>query len=281
MLAHTLLFFLRKDYYREDMIRAERLMASLEKGAYKDIVVYNQGPLTNDELGDYLKKFKSIRCTIIGAGENVGIVRARQCCFEYIWTQWTEIKYVSELHLDMVVTHEWELPLVAFLEANENEPVVGCGIIDKWGKLPFLELSLISPEQKMGNLDEYLALLRVDLVIEGFTHPCIHKLEILRAIGGIDVRLLKGKQSYEDMSLLLGYHYYYGRKQNWKPKVCFRSVIYHEVEAQRMTLGDDLTQNLDGLVRQYGERGMKVLSEIAPLSEQRLGFEKQHQWMQR
>ena len=107
-----------------------------------------------------------------------------------------------------------------------------------------------------------MAALKQDTIIRGFTHPCIHNLNILKEIGGLNTAFLKGKQAFEDDSLLLGYHYYYGTKTNWKPKVNYQTVVYHEIGGQRYDLNDNIMINFDGLIKQYGAMGIKRLANI-------------------
>ena len=259
MLVHTLLFFLRENSLNADLTRAEKCLQSLEKSNFKTTVIYNQGFWDNDKLATYLKQF-SLDYTIIGNGTNVGIVEGRQECFEWIWSNLPNTSFVSELHLDMIFTHNWETPLVDYLNTHD-EPVIGCGIVDKFGQMPFKN-TVAPPLFDFDKLDDYLIKLRSDSVVHGFTHPCVHKLDILKEIGGLDTALLKGKQAFEDDSLLLGYHYYYGTKANWKPKVNYKTVVYHEIGGQRYDLTDSVMINFEGLIRQYGAMGLKQLANL-------------------
>jgi len=258
--VHTLLFFLRENSLALDLARAEKCLKSLEKSTFKTIVIYNQGFWDNDRLQDYLEPF-SLDCTIIGSGANVGIVEGRQLCFEWIWRHFPNASFVSELHLDMVFTHNWEAPLVEYLETH-NEPVVGCGIVDKFGQMPFQNTATTIPPSDLNAFDDYLTQLSVDSIAHGFTHPCVHNLDILKEIGGLDTALLKGKQAFEDDSLLLGYYYYYGTKANWKPKVNYNTVVYHEIGGQRYDLADGVMINFAGLIKQYGVMGLKQLAGL-------------------
>jgi len=260
LLVHTLLFFLRENSLAADLTRAEKCLKSLEKSAYKTIVIYNQGFWDNAKLGDYLKQF-SLDYTIIGSGENVGIVEGRQACFQWVWDNIPYAAFVSELHMDMAFTHNWETPLIEYLNTHD-EPVISCGIVDKFGQMTFQNAVVKIPPGNLDELDDYLIKLRVDSVTHGFTHPCVHNMDILKAIGGLNTAFLKGKQAFEDDSLLLGYHYYYGTKVNWKPKVNYNSVVYHEIGGQRYDLTDSVMVNFDGLVRQYGAMGIKRLANL-------------------
>ena len=105
----------------------------------------------------------------------------------------------------------------------------------------------------------------LDEVHPGFVHPVIHRSSALRSVGGYDTQFLSGKQSYEDDSLLIGYIYYMGTKNNWRPKCYLNSWVYHATMAQRMFLPDrhlDFSINEKGLFLQYGAYGLKQLSEI-------------------
>ena len=256
-LVHTLLFMLRQG---QDMKFALSCLKSLEKSTYKTIVIYNQGDLTNDNLKNFLKENFKLDCHIIGDGTNVGTTVGRQKCFEYIWENIPDTLYISELHLDMVFSPNWETPLVTYLENNE-EPLISCGIVDKKGAMPFLNKTAVLPEQ-LSQYDDFLLGLRTDSVVQGFTNPCIHVSEILKKTGGYNAAFLKGRQCFEDDSMLLGYYYYYGTKRGWYPKVNYNSVVYHEIAGQRMTAGGKSADNFNGLVKQYGTMGLKALSEL-------------------
>ena len=259
-LFHTLLFLLRENTMVEDLTRSFKCLKSLEKSKYKTVVIYNQGFWDNQQLSEYLQIF-DLNCIIIGNGENVGIIVGRQACFEWIWKNHEEASFVSELHLDMIFTHNWENPMVEYLN-NNDEPLICSGIVEKNGYMPYLNKTIEPPPNSLAEIDEYLMQLKEDTLIHGFTHPCIHNLCLLKEIGGIMTGLFKGKQAFEDDSLLLGYYYYYGTKANWKPKVTYKTVVYHEIGGQRYGLNDNLMLNFDGLVRQYGVMGIKHLTNI-------------------
>jgi hypothetical protein len=171
-----------------------------------------------------------------------------------------ETLYISELHLDMVFSPNWEDALTQYLEGND-EPLIGCGIVDKTGAMPFLDKSVALPG-KLEQLVDFLAGLKTDRVVRGFTNPCVHVLKILKETGGYDTNFLKGRQCFEDDSMLLGYYYYYGTKRGWYPKVNYNSVVYHGVAGQRMAAGGNSNDNYAGLVKQYGVMGLKALSGL-------------------
>ncbi len=259
-LIHTLLFLIRNNFIIEDLELANRCLKSLEKSTYKTVVVFNQGFWDNQTLENYLLQF-DLNCFVVGNGINTGTVVGRQGCFNHIWEQFPQTDYISEIHLDMVLTNNWENPLIDYLEHHDDEPMISCGIVDQNGFLNFLNkyaLPLPAPD----SFDAYLAGLRQDSVVHGFTNPCIHKSHILKCTGGYDAHFLTGKQAFEDDSLLLGYFYYYGTKAAWKPKICYNSVIYHAVAGQRLEMRDSVMINYNGLVRQYGAMGLKHLSEL-------------------
>lgn len=259
-LIHTLLFMVNKKNEKEHMEKAFRCLKSLEDSCYKTVVVYNQGDMSNEQLQEYLKKFK-LNFVIIGDGKNAGIVQGRQRCFEFIWNVFPEAKYISELHLDMVFTKDWEKPLIEYLEKND-EPMACCAIVDVRGYMKYLERWVKEVPYELGQLQHMLEGLKSNDVINGFNHPCIHKSSILKEVGGYDTSFLKGMQCFEDDSLLLGYYYYYGTRASWKPKVVCSSVVYHEVGGQRYELKDSIMINYNGLVKQYGAIGLKHLSWV-------------------
>ncbi len=257
-LVHTLLFLFRDDW-AEDRLLTTNCLKSLEKSTFKTVVVYNQGAMESDRLKEELSAFR-LDIHIIGDGVNVGTAVGRQKCFEYIWDRMPETEYISEIHLDMVFAPHWEDPLVGFL-SNHDEPLVCCGIVDKNGYMPFLNKKTEKPEDVNG-YDSFLESLRTDTVLHGFTNPCVHVSSILKETGGYNAAFLKGRQCYEDDSMLLGYYYYYGTKNAWHPKINFNSVVYHAVAGQRLDVGGNVMINYNGLVRQYGAMGIKALSTL-------------------
>ncbi|MDR2650637.1 MAG: hypothetical protein LBB94_13120 [Clostridiales bacterium] len=259
-LVHTLLLFLRDDRRDEDVSMASKALRSLEKSGSKTVVVYNQGFWEREEAEDFLGRF-DLDCVLIGSGENEGIVVGRQKCFEYIWQVLPDTEYISEIHMDMIFTENWDLPLINYLESTD-EPVISCGIVDQNGAVSGLKQNLETLPADIEGLRECLNRWKRDLIIPGFTHPCIHKSNIMRAVGGYDARFMSGKQGFEDDSLLLGYYYYLGTKAGWKPKICCKSMVYHAVAGQRLTVSGNTAVNFSGLVKQYGLMGLKHLSEL-------------------
>lgn len=258
-LVHTLLFLMREGSLFEDLDLAKTCLRSLQKSSEKTVVVYNQGFYTNDQLREFLRGY-CLDAHVIGGGENTGTTVGRQSCFEYIWQTFGDVRFISELHMDMVFAPHWEDALTEYLETHE-EPVIGCGIVNASGELPFSGRTVPLPEAGGGD-EGFLLGLREDRVVRGFTCPCVHVSEILKATGGYNPQFLKGKQCFEDDSMLLGYYYYYGTKAGWYPKVSYASVVYHAVAGQRIGLGDSVTVNLNGLIRQYGAMGLRHLSEL-------------------
>lgn len=258
-LIHTLLCLFRADRLEEDLIMADECFKSLEKSTYRTIVVYNQGCFTNNQLHEFLSLYK-LELIVIGEGANVGTTIGRQRCFEYIWAQYPDTDYISELHLDMKFCSGWEDPLVAYLDCHD-EPVISCGIIDQHGNMPFLNKAAALP----GTGDAYEAFLKglcEDTVLHGFSNPCIHVSRILKETGGYHEVFLKGKQCFEDDSMLLGYFYYYGTRAHWQPKINCNSVVYHAIAGQRISVGDNVLVNFNGLVKQYGAMGIKHLGDL-------------------
>lgn len=258
--VHTLLFMLRKTHEGEDLLKARNCLQSLEKSTYTKVIVYNQGYWSNDLLQQFLNQFQ-LEYTIIGAGENVGIIVGRQACFTYIWERLPQAKMISELHLDMIFTHNWEDPLVAYL-SEHDQSVISCGIVDKNSDFAFLGPAPSKIPNDFTDMDTYLKSIKNDLIVPGFAHPCIHQADVLRHLGGYDSCFLPGKQAFEDDCILLGYFYYHGTRANWTPKVCYHSVVYHECAGQRTGVQSDIMINYYGLEKLYGAMGIKHLSHI-------------------
>lgn len=273
-LVHTLLFFIRHDHYLDDIEMAEKCLESLSKSAYKKIVIYNQGCLSNYELQKMLLKY-NLEYFIIGSSVNVGIIAGRQDCFKYIWDNFPDTEYVSELHLDMIFPPKWENNLIDYLQQND-EPVICSGIINSCKQCVNLSEFVHKLPRDLEDCISCLIGLKKDLIVPGFTHPCIHVMKILKEVGGFDLGMFKGSQCYEDDSLLLSYYLYYGTKANWYPKINYNSVVYHGCATQR--LGLDITiQNYIGLLRQYGIMGQKYLSILHSNPAQKSFFEKQYE----
>jgi hypothetical protein len=270
-LVHTLLFLARNE---QDIRLAGDFLTSMENSAYKTLVVYNQGNWSSDALKAYLAHY-DLDCRVIGDGVNVGTAAGRQRCFEFIWENMPDAKYISELHLDMLFPSYWEDALVQYLE-DHDEPLICCGIVDKNGAMPALGKNVTLPDTTAQYAD-FLNGLRTDSVVHGFTNPCIHVSDILKKTGGYDVNFLRGRQCFEDDSMLLGYYYYFGTKRGWYPKVNYNSVVYHAVAGQRMTAGGNTQDNYAGLVRQYGAMGLKALSELHNSAWQKRYFSEQYQ----
>lgn len=259
-LVHTLLFMLSENRMAEDTEMAEKCLKSLEKSSYKEVVVYNQGALTNEQLKEFLGEF-SLDFHVIGEGANVGTAAGRQKCFEYIWNELTDVDYISELHIDMIFTDNWENALVEYLDISD-EPLISCGIIDKNGNMPFSDRAAAVLPDDYEKYGDFLKSLRTDKVEHGFTNPCVHVSKILKETGGYDKNFLKGGQCFEDDSMLLGYYYYYGTRRNWYPKINYNSVVYHSIAGQRFNVYGNITVNLNGLIKQYGAMGLKSLSTL-------------------
>ncbi|MFF3103242.1 hypothetical protein [Viridibacillus arvi] len=249
-------------YQSSDLTLFEQCFESLGESDEKFIVIYNQGNLSKSVLEEKLAHYK-IPNVILGDGENIGIAQARQKCFEYIWGNFKEVGYISEIHLDMVFPKNWYEPLIHFLETTD-EPMVSPGILTSSGELQPVGRFIVLPQNKE-NMISILESLAEEVVSERFVHPVIHKANALKVIGGYDLQFFKGKQGYEDDSLLLGYLYYMGTRTNWRPKCYLKSWVYHATMAQRMSVPDkhlDFQANKEGLFLQYGAYGMKHLSHL-------------------
>jgi hypothetical protein len=258
-LVHTLLLLLSESRLQDDVAMAEKCLKSLEKSTYRTVVVYNQGVFAHDKLKKFLEAF-DLDFHVIGEGANAGTTIGRHRCLEYIWECFPDTQYISEIHVDMVFTQHWEDALVDYLDCHD-EPLISCGIVDKQGNLPFLGKTAVLPDANKP-LDAFLQDLRENSIIHGFTNPCVHVSKILKETGGYDPHFLKGRQCFEDDSVLLGYYYYYGTKRNWYPKISYQSVVYHAVAGQRLNVDGNILDNLNGLIKQYGAMGLKSLGTL-------------------
>ncbi|WP_432401150.1 hypothetical protein [Wukongibacter sp. M2B1] len=266
-MIYTLPFFVREEpnFYKYDLKLASDCFSSLERSDDITVIIYNQGCLRKDKLLDFLSSYR-VKAIILGDGKNVGIAKARQMCFEYIWSNYAEVPFICEIHLDMIFPKNWHEPLLIQLK-NSDEPMISPGILTSDGELQPLNKKVSKTEifTDITDLTCFLNKLSKDEVCEGFVHPVIHKSHILKEIGGYDYRFLKGKQGFEDDSLLLGYLYYMGMRTNWRPKCCLKSWVYHGTMVQRMALQgkeQDFELNFNGLFYQYGGYGFKHLSEL-------------------
>jgi hypothetical protein len=263
-IIHTLPLLIRDGAHREhDIAMLVTGLSSLCASAERQLVVYNQGCLNNGELRSLLAALGLPDAAVLGNGDNAGIAPARQACFEYIWRTHPDVSYISEIHVDMLFPPNWYDPLIAYIEQT-GEPMAAPGIVTAFGELqPVGEFRPV-PTQVEAMVELLVSLAR-DEAMEGFVHPCVHRASALREVGGYDTALLRGKQGYEDDSLLLGYLYYMGTRTNWRPKCCLRSWVYHATMAQRMAMTDKAEQfrmNEEGLFRQYGVYGLRHLAKL-------------------
>lgn len=266
-IIYMLPFFLNTDGsdFIFDLKMSDDFFKSLEKCDHKLILIYNQGCFSNEELGYYLSKF-NIKHKIIGNGINDGITFSRYSMINYIEENHSDTKYVAEVHLDMIFTPNWEKPLIGFLERTK-EPIVSPRIVyylDNEYKVTGEKESVNFPEV-LDDKIKFMESLCDNKVDYGFVHPAIHRFKALKKINAYDVRFLTGKQGYEDDSIVLGYNYYMGTKENWVPKIYYKSCVYHKTIGQRSKVEDfnrDFEKNLLGLRSQYGAYGQKELSRI-------------------
>lgn len=269
-IIHTLPFFVRGERKEQDLRLIQACFQSLSQTENSLVVIYNQGCMSEAEIENALSQY-NLEYIIIGEGHNVGIPMARQKCFEYIWANYPNVPYASEIHVDMIFPKDWHKPIIEFLEQS-NEPMASPCLLTRAGELHPLYRTRVMVQMPEITVNNVLSLLQKissqyysQEPQEGFVHPVIHKSNILRQVGGYDLKFLTGKQGYEDDSLLLGYSYYMGTASSWRPKCIPTSWVYHETLAQRTSLGDmneDMNKNLDGLIQQYGAYGIKELARI-------------------
>ncbi|MCL6577585.1 hypothetical protein [Kyrpidia sp.] len=264
--VHTIPFFV---LHEGDLEMVDNCLITLTDSSTPPfLVVYNQGLLTNDQVVRWLSRYP-IQSVVLGRGINDGIPIARQKCFEYIWDNLPETKYITEIHMDMLFPQNWTEKLVEFLEQHPEEPFVSPGIITGFGEL--------HPEAKgkqqialpigatRKDILPLLNTLTTECVVEGFVHPVLHRCETLHQIGGYDLQFLPGKQGYEDDFLLLSYFYLLKLPISWRPKALLSVRVFHRTLAQRMNLPDKSTEmgkNFHGLLAKFGIQGLRDLSKI-------------------
>lgn len=225
---------------------------SLDLSDDVEVVISNQGYMTNDEIHEFMKNYK-MKYHIIGVGENVGIPLSRYKSLEYIFNLPYEIDYIGEIHIDMILPPNWHKPLTDYLD-NSDEPML-CVRTLGFDVLP----------EKLEDKIKYLQNETFDDVSEGFVHPVIHKAKILKEINPYDVGYFVGKQGYEDDAILLGYSYYLGTGKKWRPKAMSNSCVAHLGAAQRFLLAGkqaEFDKNLNGLNAMYGGMGFKELYRL-------------------
>lgn len=247
------------------MVMAMECFDSLERIENVELVIYNQGHLTNNQLKLFMEDY-NFNVHILGNATNAGITVARHECLEYIFKTWPDVNYIAEAHVDMVFTPNWHKPLIAFMERT-GEPIVCPRILiyeDGAYRTNFSDQTFDFPK----DLSERITLLeslQEDRVEEKFVHPVIHNAKVLREIHPYDIRFLTGKQGYEDDSILLGYNYYIGTKHKWRPKLYMGSCVYHKTLAQRTMLPgiyEEFGRNYAGIRTQYGAYGFEQLYRI-------------------
>lgn len=267
-LIYTLPFYIDKNKnFKEFLEMATDCIKSIERCKFANIIIYNQGGLTNEELAKFMSQF-NISFTILGNGMNDGIAFARYMMLKYILKEYKHMKYLAEIHLDMIFSENWEVPIINRLDLSD-EPMMCANIIYYDTES---NKHVLNSDNKYidfsGDLEAKINILKSNEsygIIEKFTHPVIHKIDVLEAINAYDIGFLIGKQGYEDDSLLLGYSYYMGTKNKWVPKSCLESCVYHKVCAQRFDIEDKYNQwelNNKGLKSQYGAYGQKELARM-------------------
>lgn len=260
--GYIVTLYISKDsnYYENDLKLARDCFESLTYSDDVCLFVYNQGDLTVDEINGLIGPY-NLEYHILGSGENVGIPKAKYIIVNHILNNFPEIEYIAETHLDMIFMPNWHIPLIEFLKETDEPMVCSriiCGTnnyytIQDTGEVVQLPSDVKSMSFKLQELAE-------DKILpNNFTHPAIYQAKDLRGINFFDVGFLTGKQNFEDTSILIGFSYYMGTKNNWMIKCCLNSCNYHRIEGQRLRTqaSDDYNKNLHGLITQYGAYGIK------------------------
>lgn len=266
-IAYSIPAFIRseEEYKKLDLKMISNVLYSAEGDDDVIFIFYNQGCLSNDELDGLIQNF-NIRYEIIGEGKNVGIPKARQEVFEYVWENYSDIPYQVELHLDMILYNKWYLPITDYLDTHEDEPCMAPAIINGFGGYTMGGNDNVKIDGKtLEEAIDFLSKIKVDDIVRGFFHPIVHNSRILKEVGGIDLRFLKGNQGFEDYAILISYYNYIGSKKKWYPKANGNTTVFHNLVTQRGTVGgvmESIAINEEGLYRQFGANGFKVLSEM-------------------
>ncbi|WP_368490416.1 class I SAM-dependent methyltransferase [Clostridium sp. BJN0013] len=253
-------FFINKENYDEDIDMAYQCLESLSYSKDVNLLIFNQGCLSNKELDSILQKF-NFNYKLLGNGENIGITLSRYIGFRYIIENYSHVDYVTEAHVDMIFPPNWQDPLIDYLNSSE-EPMISPKIVTNFSD-EISSNTTISLADKI----KYLSTKGEDKITQGFVHPVIHKLSILKELCPYDVGFLTGTQGYEDDSILLGYNYYMGTGKKWVPKIYHKSCVYHKTLFQRFklpNLSESFNKNYQGLKLEYGSYGLKELARIYP-----------------
>ncbi len=262
---HTLMFILRN---KREISLSELTLKSLadsSPGAF--VVIYNLGVLSNRELERKLSRY-DLRFKILGKGRKNKLSQAKMACFNYIWVNYPQAEYISEIDLGMIFSNQWVDKLINFLEENKEEPLVSPKVLTSAGELypqgDKQDLIDNVPQNNLIRMKELLVTLEDEGVREGVSLPIMHRSDMLQDIGGYDTRFFKAKEGYEEESILLAYRYYLGLRNNWKPKSYNGVVVYNDNFQKSLNLVDDeeINQNLQGLICQYGIRGLLELKQI-------------------
>lgn len=262
-IIHTLPLLIRNASRQEDIEMALACLRSLRLSDDDHTIVYHQGEIDRETL-DQLLSQSGITADVLGDGRNVGIAAARQACFEHVYRHYPDTHYLSEIHIDMLFPPNWYAPLIEHLEQS-SEPMLCPGIVTSSGRLEPLGQQVRLPDDNAELISQLQSLSSLGGLIPGFVHPVVHRKAALQAAGGYDLEYFRGKQGYEDDSLLLGYAYYMGTRTGWRPQCLLSSWVYHATMAQRMSLPDkleDFRQNELGLIQQYGGYGLKRLAYL-------------------
>lgn len=265
-IAYSIPAFIRSEdqYTKTDLIMLGNVLSTVQSDNDAIFIFYNQGCLNNYELESFLNNY-DINYKIIGEGENVGIPKARQEVFQYVWDNYPEIPYQVEIHLDMLLYDKWYLPITDYLDTHEDEPCMSAAIINGFGGYSFGENNIKITDMKLSDATEVLKNTKIDKIDRGFNHPVIHKSNVLKEVGGIDLRFLKGGQGFEDYAILISYYNYLGTNKKWYPKANGNTTVFHNLLTQRKTLPnvlESIALNEEGLYQQFGAYGFKVLSEM-------------------
>ena len=262
--VHTMPVLIRNEI---DVSMLKACLESLSQSIHEPTVIfYNQGEFSSPELREMLDT-SSIHYQLLGHGANDGIPTARQQCFEFVWSQYPECNFITEIHQDMIFPSGWTEQLQEFLETNPEEPCICPGIITaqgEWHPHQKGASSIPLPETNQ-ELLQLLHQYERNETVEGFVHPVMHRSDCLKKVGGYNLQDLPGKQGFEDDYLLLAYYNQLRLPFGWRPKADLRTCVFHHTMAQRMGLSDmqeEASKNHQGLLHRFGTQGIEDLKRI-------------------
>ena len=224
------------------------------------LVIYNEGRLDKSEIKGLLSNY-SINYDIIRDEKNKNISIIRQKCFDHIYLNYPEIKYLGELNMRMIAYTDWYKPLIEFLNNNSNEPMISPAIVDKYGNYSMNKENKINLSNNIDETMKILKNLQVENVIDGMSYPIIHNSVILDEILRYYRSSCKNiNNGYNIFNILIGYYNYLGIIKKWRPKIYGMSTIFNDIDILKDK--ENIEFNNKDIINLYGNYGIEVLNYI-------------------